>query len=146
MTKVRRFILNLASGILLGLVYYIVYLSILPRLLTPNMGLFQNVNITPLQSIDYQVSIVLLITIGVMERVIEHPVVAVLRVLSKLVGALLLYIITNGGIITATVDTGSTTLTVTADLSLIIYSIIMASAIIGIIDAGSAIVKYSAQQ
>ncbi len=145
-TKVRRFILNLASGILLGLVYYIVYLSILPRLLTPNMGLFQNVNITPLQSIDYQVSIVLLITIGVMERVIEHPVVAVLRVLSKLVGALLLYIITNGGIITATVDTGSTTLTVTADLSLIIYSIIMASAIIGIIDAGSAIVKYSAQQ
>lgn len=145
-TKVRRFILNLASGILLGLVYYIVYLSILPRLVTPNMGLFQNVNITPLQSIDYQVSIVLLITIGVMERVIEHPIVAVLRVLSKLVGALLLYIITNGGIITATVDTGSTTLTVTADLSLIIYSIIMASAIIGIIDAGSAIVKYSTQQ
>ncbi len=145
-TKVRRFILNLASGILLGLVYYIVYLSILPRLVTPNMGLFQNVNITPLQSIDYQVSIVLLITIGVMERVIEHPVVAVLRVLSKLVGALLLYIITNGGIITATVVTGSTTLTVTADLSLIIYSIIMASAIIGIIDAGSAIVKYSTQQ
>ncbi len=145
-TKVRRFILNLASGILLGLVYYIVYLSILPRLVTPNMGLFQNVNITPLQSIDYQVSIVLLITIGVMERVIEHPIVAVLRVLSKLVGALLLYIITNGGIITATVDTGSTTLTVTADLSLIIYSIITASAIIGIIDAGSAIVKYSTQQ
>ena len=145
-TKVRRFILNLTSGILLGLVYYIVYLSILPRLVTPNMGLFQNVNTTPLQSIDYQVSIVLLITIGVMERVIEHPVVAVLRVLSKLVGALLLYIITNGGIITATVDTGSTTLTVTADLSLIIYSIIMASAIIGIIDAGSAIVKYSTQQ
>ncbi len=145
-TKVRKFILNLASGILLGLVYYIVYLSILPRLVTPNMGLFQNVNITPLQSIDYQVSIVLLITIGVMERVIEHPVVAVLRVLSKLVGALLLYIITNGGIITATVVTGSTTLIVTADLSLIIYSIIMASAIIGIIDAGSAIVKYSTQQ
>lgn len=135
--------MNLAYGILLGIIYYLVYLMLLPWIVAPGMGLLENVEVSAFQSIDYRVAIVLLIAIGIMERVIEHPVVAVLRVLSKLVGALILYIITNGGIFTATIEVGGSTVNVVADLSLLIYSVIMVSAIIGIVDAGSAIVKYS---
>lgn len=141
--SIKRFILNLAYGVVLGAVYYVVYVMLLPRLIAPGMGLLENVEVSAFQSIDYRVAIILLIAIGIMERVIEHPVVAVLRVLSKLVGALLLYIITNGGIFTATIEVDGSTVRVVADLSLLIYSVIMVSAIIGIVDAGSAIVKYS---
>lgn len=141
--SIKRFVLNLAYGIVLGVVYYVVYLLLLPRLIAPSMGLLENVEVSAFQSIDYRVAIILLIAIGVMERVIEHPVVAVLRVLSKLVGALLLYIITNGGIFTATIEVDGSTVEVVADLSLSIYSVITLSTIVGIVDAGSAIVKYS---
>ena len=141
--SIKRFILNLAYGVVLGAVYYVVYVMLLPRLIAPGMGLLENVEVSAFQSIDYRVAIILLIAIGIMERVIEHPVVAVLRVLSKLVGALLLYIITNGGIFTATIEVDGSTVRVVADLSLLIYSVIMVSAIMGIVDAGSAIVKYS---
>lgn len=138
--------MNLGYGVLLGAVYYLIYVMLLPRLIAPGVGLLQNIEVSAFQSVDYRVAIVLLISIGIMERVIEHPVVAVLRVLSKLVGALLLYIITNGGIFTATVEVDGSTVRVVADLSILIYSVIMVSAIIGIVDAGSAIVKYSASQ
>ncbi|MCE4626374.1 MAG: hypothetical protein F7B78_01835 [Desulfurococcales archaeon] len=141
--SIKRFILNLALGVVLGAVYYVVYVMLLPRLIAPGMGLLENVEVSAFQSIDYRVAITLLITIGIMERVIEHPVAAVLRVLSKLVGALLLYIITNGGIFTATIEVDGSMVNVVADLSLLIYSVIIVSAIVGIVDAGSAIVKYS---
>lgn len=139
----KRFIVNLVTGIVIGASYYLVYLLLLPYFFASSTSLYGGFHPELPTTIDYRVAVLLLLTIGVMERVIEHPVVAVLRILSKNVGALLLYVVTNGGVLEFTAKSGGSTVRVVADLSVLIYAIIMVSAIAGVVDAGGAIVKYS---
>jgi len=58
-----------------------------------------------------------------------------LRILSKLFGALILYIVLNGGIIETSITMGDAVLRVEFDLSILLYTIILVSLIYGFIDA-----------
>lgn len=142
-SPVKRFLSNLVIGLLAGIIYYLVFTKLLPYLLSEAAGIFSvSQNVVP-ENVNYTASFIVLMALAIIERVLENPIVAAFRVLSKLVASLLLYVMTNGGVFTIVVGGEASTLAVTLDLSLLIYSLIILSVIAGIVDAGSAIIKYS---
>jgi len=76
------------------------------------------------------------IALGTAESILRNNVVSIpLRILSKLFGALILYIVLNGGIIETSITMGDAVLRVEFDLSILLYTIILVSLIYGFIDA-----------
>lgn len=147
MPSAKRIVVRVAWGMVTGVFYYIIYLVLLPFLLFL-LTLAVGLRGVPIHGEEptYQAAGILLISLGFVERVLMHPVVAAIRVLSKVVGATVLYILTNGGVFTATISEGASTVTLTADLSILIYALIALSAAAGIVDAGSAVVEYSSAE
>lgn len=141
MSRVKRIASRVAWGVVAAVLYYLIYMVLLPTFIAQAVGP-QGVPL-PTGQASYWIAGMLLVSLGFIERVLEHPVAAAFRVLSKVVGAIVLYILTNGGVITATISEGGSTLTVTADLSLLIYSLMAISMVMGIVDAGSAVIEYS---
>ncbi len=138
MDRRLRLIIRGLMGLLIGIFYYYIYVVLLPTYLIP---LLMSPETTYAPAL-LKAAIIILIIVSIIERVLEHVVVAAFRLLSKLLGAMILYYITNGGIITGTIMYGEQQLHVTVDLSLLMYLIIIASLVGGMIDAGSAIIRY----
>lgn len=128
-SEVVKMILRGVAGIVLGLIYYLLYVVALPVI-------FQRIAGLPISAeLPMEVSTILavLIALGIAENVAPTIPSAVFRVLSKLVGASYLYFATNGGIITANIAD----YIVTLDASLLIYIILAGSVIVGVLDAAT---------
>jgi len=130
--KTIKFIIKeVIAGIILGLIYYTIYVLLLPKILS---SLLQ----TPMLMVEKDLPFFLFffIALGTAESILRNNVVSIpLRILSKLFGALILYIVLNGGIIETSITMGDAVLRVEFDLSILLYTIILVSLIYGFIDA-----------
>lgn len=116
-------------GVITGLVYYFLYVAVLPIAFQRMAGLPVSVELP----IDFSTIFVVFIALGVTENVAPPVPSAVFRVLSKLVGASYLYFAMDGGVVSANVGS----YIVTLDLSLLIYIILAGSAMVGVLDAAT---------
>jgi len=114
-------------GVVMGLVYYALYVAALP-------AMFQGIAGLPFElrpPVDPSTALALFMVLGMAESIVPATVGAAFGVLSKAVGSLYLYCVTNGEVISATVAGYS----VTIDLSILIYAIVAGSIIVGVADA-----------
>jgi len=117
--------------VILGLTYYVVYVLLLPEILS---SLLQ----TPISVAEKDLSFFLFffIALSTAESLLKNnPISIPLRLLTKLFGALILYEVLNGGVVETSITMGDTVLQVEFDLSILLYTIILVSLIYGFIDA-----------
>jgi len=114
------------AGLVVGLVYYVVYVVLIPLMLG---------SVTPLhrEALYY---LGLLLTLSTASSVLSKHVVSIpLKILVNLLAALILYTVLNGGKLSVEVSADNQLLVVNADISPILYLIVLASIILGFIDA-----------
>ncbi|MEB3806443.1 MAG: hypothetical protein GSR73_02900 [Desulfurococcales archaeon] len=140
MDRPARMVVRGLIGLLIGLVYYFLYVVLLPRFLIPLLVAEPETIYSP--SV-VEASVIILIMVSIFERVLEHPVAAAFRLVSKVLGVIILFYITNGGLITGSVEYAGEVLYATVDLRILFYVIVAGSLVGGLVDAGSAIVRYS---
>jgi hypothetical protein len=130
MVEVMKIVREVLVGVLIGLLYYIVYIITLPYLITSLM----KIPVPAEGRLAYYIWF--FVALGIGESVLKsHPVSIPLRMLSKLLGALLLYTIVNGGELSGTYVTNGYAISVSINISTMIYTVIAASLIYGFIDA-----------
>jgi len=114
------------AGLVIGLVYYIVYVVLIPSMLGSTTPL-------PREALYY---LGLLLTLSTASSILsKHAVSIPLKILVNLLAALILYTVLNGGKLSVEVPVDNQLLIVNADISPILYLIMLASIILGIIDA-----------
>jgi len=130
---VKTIIKKIVYGVILGLIYYIVYLQVLPLLLA---RITQTPITIPLGKMVVYLGFFL--ALGIAESVLRnHPISIPIKILSKVFGALILFVVLNGGILEGTIPLGSLTVDVRIDISPLLYIVILVSLIYGFIDAFS---------
>ena len=118
-------------GCLTGFVYYVVYVVLLPTLLASALQVSVAVGKAP-------VFLFFFIALGTAESILkDNPVSIPLRILSKLFGALILYVLMDGGRLSTAVSREGLDLYVEFDMSILLYTIILLSLVYGFIDAFS---------
>lgn len=122
-----KIILRGVVGVVMGLIYYLLYVAALPTAFQRIAGLPVSIEL-PMDSFTI---LTLFIAFGIAENVTPNLPSAVFRALSKLVGASCLYLAMDGGI----VSTSTAGHAVTLDASLIIHIILAGSIIVGVLDA-----------
>ncbi|MET1160463.1 MAG: hypothetical protein ABWW65_05825 [Thermoprotei archaeon] len=128
MGKVLFIAKRVFHGIVVGVVYYILYLVALPSLLT---AVQIPVYIPP--NIVFYLGF--FIALGTAESILANtPFSIPLRILSKLLGALILWTILNGGHLSGSIEYSGTTVFIEIDISLLLYVIVLASLIYGFMD------------
>lgn len=123
-----RIILLSVVGVVVGVLYYYIYGYMIPSIFS---GYGFEVNAPK----GVSVMVMLFILLGVFERVLPRIPAGAVRILSKVVGAVYLYYITSGGILSGEISG----LSVTIDVSTIIYLVIGFSLVIGLLDAFSSL-------
>ena len=117
------------GGVLTGLTYYLVYVVLLPQVLSALLR-------TPLEAGHAISFIALFVSLGTAESVLRsHPVSIPLRAVPKLLGALILYVVLNGGHLEVPAE--GTVLRTELDLSPLLHAIILLSLLYGSMDAFS---------
>jgi hypothetical protein len=133
MAEAVKIIKEILVGVLLGFLYYIVYIITLPYLITSLMRM----PVPGEERLAYYIWF--FVALGVGESILKsHPVSIPLRMLSKLLGALFLYTIVNGGELHGAYVTNGYTISVSINISTLIYTVIAASLVYGFIDAFAA--------
>lgn|GEM_PF-719004 len=119
------------SGALVGLTYYLVYAVLLPQV-------FSTLLKTPIEAGYVTSFIALFIALGTAESVLRsHPISIPLRVISKLLGALILYVVLNGGHLEVEVPAEGVVIHAELDVSPLLHAVILFSLLYGFIDAFS---------
>ncbi len=133
MAEIMKIVKEVLIGVLIGLLYYLIYVITLPYFITSLM----KIPVPSERVLAYYIWF--FIALGVGESILKtHPISIPLRMLSKLLGALFLYTIVNGGELSGTYTTNGYTISISINISTIIYTVIAASLIYGFIDAFSA--------
>jgi len=113
-------------GLVVGLAYYVVYVVLIPLMLG-STTLFQR------EALYY---LGLLLTLSIASSILSKHVISIpLKILVNLLAALILYSVLNGGKLSVEVSADNQLLVVNADISPILYLIMLASIILGFIDA-----------
>lgn len=130
-TTLLRVVKEVAYGVATGIVYYLVYGVALPLLIS---SVASGAGApTPTISVWY---LGFFVALGTAESVLEDNVVSIpLRVVSKLLGALLAWQALNGGHIAGSASYGGVTVSVEADVSPLLYVVVLVSLLYGFIDA-----------
>lgn len=129
--KVLEFIKKVAYGIILGIIYYLVYGYILPVVILS----FTKVGLEAL-TLKLLPYLVLFIALSITEELLKnHPISIPFRMLSKVMYALILMIILNGGVIAATLSHEPYSVYARIDITILLHMIIALSLIYGVVDA-----------
>lgn len=128
-----RKLVEALTGVIIGILYYFIYVVFFP-------GLFQKISIvTRALSPISVVMLLILVLLGILERVLPKLPTSLSRLLSKLVGAGYLYSVTNGGVVQGNVGESYVIL----DASILVYIIVIFTLFIGVLDASGMITSYS---
>lgn len=124
---------RIAYGVILGLTYYIIYLQVLPLLLA---RITQTPITIPLGKIVVYLGFFL--ALGIAESILRnHPISIPIKILSKVFGALILFVVLDKGVLEGIIPLDSFTISVRIDISPLLYVVILVSLIYGFIDAFS---------
>lgn len=117
-------------GVASGALYYLIYVVALPTLIS-------SITATPIPISGMMATYFgFFVALGTAESVLEGNVVSIpLRLISKLLGALILWNVLSGGHISTTMNYGALTISVEADISILLYVVILVSLIYGFLDA-----------
>jgi len=127
---VARIAAKIVWGAVIGLLYYAVYVVVLPKLVSAAVH-------APIEVPEFFSYMWFFVALGIAETVLRNHVVSVpIRMLSKLLGALVLYVALNGGVLSETIVVGGTSIIVYEfDLSPVLYAVILLSLVLGAVDA-----------
>lgn len=117
--NVKRILKSIAVGVIRGVVYYLIYVFVLPFFFIT----FLRIPIDVQSYIPYLWFFIALNT--AVEILRKHPTSIPLNVISRLVAVLILYIALNGGKLETTIYIDSNVTQVSIDLSLALYAIIL---------------------
>ena len=126
-SKVKKLVSPVVFGILTGLIYYLVYVMLLPTLFSkilPGTVVLE----TP---ISWLLAFILFTSISLANSLLkEHPISLPLRFLSKVLGALIVLTLLNFGVVRGEITMGGTVLEYSMDISLPLYVIVLFSMLI----------------
>ena len=129
----KKIIVRIVYGVVLGLIYYVIYLQILPILLTRLTQIPITISLSKVI-----VYLGFFLALGIAESILRNnPISIPIKILGKMLGALILFVVLNGGLLEGNIKFGTTVLTVKIDISLLLYAIILISLVYGFIDAFS---------
>mgnify|MGYP001772594346 CR=1 FL=1 len=135
---IARVFRSIAIGIASGLAYYLVYAVAVPLLLSAASQAQIRIEVPSPHYLCF------FIALGVAESAIgRHPASIPLRIATKLLGVLVLLSILSGGRLSGVVTTSGRVVEVLVDISPLIYAILLASFIHGILDAINCFYKLS---
>jgi len=124
--KIKEVIKAITEGVLIGLLYYVVYILILPKLLA---GIFGELKIVfPISLRTYLIALYLFVGLGTATSLLKnHPLSLPLKLLSKVLGALLVLAILNFGILQGTIPVMGVQIDFRIDISVLLYAILLFS-------------------
>jgi len=124
--KIKEVIKAITEGVLIGLLYYVVYILILPKLLT---GIFGELKLVfPISPRTYLIALYLFVGLGTATSLLKnHPLSLPLKLLSKVLGALLVLAILNFGILQGTIPVMGVQIDFRTDISVLLYAILLFS-------------------
>jgi len=124
--KIKEVIKAITEGVLIGLLYYVVYILILPKLLT---GIFGELKLVfPISPRTYLIALYLFVGLGTATSLLKnHPLSLPLKLLSKVLGALLVLAILNFGILQGTIPVMGMQIDFRIDISVLLYAILLFS-------------------
>jgi len=136
-TKVIDIIKKLIYGIVLGITYYLLYGYLLPTVI---LGFTHaELEVLTLRFLPY---LGLFISLGIVEELLKnHPISIPFRMLTKVIYALILVAILNGGIISTTLNIEPYIMSIRINITLLLYMIVILSLIYGVIDSLSIVRK-----
>jgi len=117
---------TVAEGVVVGLLYYVVYVLILPKVLT---GAFEGLNMVfPISMGTYLVALYLFVGLGTATSLLKNqPLSLPLKLLSKVFGALLVLAILNFGKLQGTIPVMGMLVDFRIDISVLLYAILLFS-------------------
>ncbi len=124
--KIKEVIKAITEGVLIGLLYYVVYILILPKLLA---GIFGELKLVfPISLRTYLIALYLFVGLGTATSLLKnHPLSLPLKLLSKVLGALLVLAILNFGILQGTIPVMGVQIDFRIDISVLLYAILLFS-------------------
>jgi len=126
---VKKIIMESVKGVITGAIYYAIYVVALPFLFSHFLNMPVNT-----EGIIYYIWF--FISLGVAEAVLEEHIIYIpVSMISVLLRALILYEVLNGGHISTGFSYAGTRITAELDISLLLYTIIAFSLILGTLDA-----------
>ena len=123
-SRVKKVVSSVVVGVLTGLFYYFVYVILLPTLFSK---IFPDAEVleTP---ILWLLAFALFTGIGIANSLLrEHPISLPLRLLSKVLGALIVLTLLNFGVVRGEVFMEGSVIEYSMDISLPLYAIILFS-------------------
>lgn len=135
-TEHYRLVKRIGYGIITGIVYYIVFVYLIPYVF------YSAVNI-PLEVFSTRIAVFLgfFMALGIAEKIIRHPVVLALKALSKIIGITIALTILNYGKLHTTIQYENYLLNIKLDIQPVLLFLIAMSLIYGVFDAFSSIEK-----
>jgi len=135
--KVMDVVKKVIYGIILGIIYYLLYGYLLPTII---LGFAHvELEVLTLRLLPY---LGLFISLGIVEELLKnHPISIPFRMLTKVMYALILMAILNGGVISTTLSIEPYIMHVRIDITLLLYMIVILSLIYGVIDSLSIVRK-----
>ena len=125
--KVKKVVKAIIEGVLVGLLYYAIYMVILPSILTKAFGGLEWFHI-PLSPTTYLAVLYLFIGLGTATSLLKnHPLSLPLKLLSKVIGALLVLAIMNFGVLEGTLPVMGIEVGFKIDISVLLYAILLFS-------------------
>jgi len=128
---VRKLISSVITGLILGIIYYLVYVYVVPQLFS---AYGYQVPVPSALKPFTSISLPLFLALALAERLLPSVPGATVRLVSKPIGSAYLYILTNGGTLTATLKGYQ----ITINIQILLYIVIAGSIIFGVADAISA--------
>ncbi|MEO3993401.1 MAG: hypothetical protein QN229_03725 [Desulfurococcaceae archaeon TW002] len=123
-TSIKKVISTIVVGVLTGIFYYFIYVVLLPTIFS---RIFPDTKVLEV-SVFWLVAFVLFTGLGIVGSLLrEHPVSLPLRLLTKILGALIVLILLNFGMIKGEVVREGTVIEYSLDISLPLYTIILFS-------------------
>jgi len=120
---------KIVLGAVSGLIYYALYVVLLPALLVATLRV-------PVETGRAAYYLWFFVALGTAESVLGgHAISIPIRMLSKLLGILVLYSVTNGGVISATISYGGTDMAVEIDASPLLFTVMLVSLVFAAVDA-----------
>jgi len=132
--NVIEIVKKIARGVIFGLLYYLLYITAIPMLFSRALQIPTEM-VTGVVATSYIWFFIALETF--ISLIHKHLISIPMKVLSKMLYALMLYSVFNHGILSIEIPYNSYTISTTINISVVLYIIILASIIYGFLDAFS---------
>ncbi|MDK6028622.1 hypothetical protein QPL79_04545 [Ignisphaera sp. 4213-co] len=124
---IKKMVCSLVIGVFMGMLYYLVYVVIFPTLFSK---ILPNTEIPKLPGLYIPVFI-LFTALGLANSLVrEHPISLPLKLLSKILGALVMLVLLNFGIIEGEIALNGVLVEYNMDISPLLYTLILFSLLI----------------